>query len=184
MHRRLAGFSCRGVDAVRRFPYLIVVFGVAILLVLGSAFFYFRPGGGDAVLTPATDVEAAAAMTAAPPVSLSTMAEAVPIVTETPRILSTAAPAESGVDKKPAGKDLGLAYVSDAVAHRGRGLIAVVRRGTASLAVANAGGGGHGRDRNPEEGPRLSHRRMSRRSPPPWDRQPGWRSHRWIRLGT
>ena len=102
MHCCLAGFSCRGVDAVRRFPYLIVVIGVAILLVLGSAFFYFRPGGGDAVSTPSTDVEAAAAITAAPPVSLSTMAEAVPIVTETPRILSTAAPAESGVEPPPA----------------------------------------------------------------------------------
>jgi hypothetical protein len=96
MHCFLAGFSCRGVDAVRRFPYLIVVFGVAILLVLGVAFFSFRPGGGDAGSTPATDVEAAAAITEAPPVSLSTMAEAIPIVTETPRLVSTAPAAESG----------------------------------------------------------------------------------------
>jgi hypothetical protein len=93
MHCFLAGFSCRGVDAVRRFPYLIVVFGVAILLVLGVAFFSFRPGGGDAGSTPATDVEAAAAITEAPPTPA-----ALPTLVEVSSMYSTGVPDDTAVE--------------------------------------------------------------------------------------
>lgn len=96
MHCRLARCSCRGVFAVRRFPYLIVVFVLSIVLLAGGAFVYFRPGDSDAVSTPSTDVQAAAVGADAPPPQAPTLAEAVPISTETPRIVSTVPPADTG----------------------------------------------------------------------------------------
>jgi hypothetical protein len=87
---------------VRRFPYPIALFVIVVVLALGGAFFYFRSGGSDADSTPVSDGDAAAAITAVPPASLPTMAEAVPIATETARVLSTVAPAATNADPTPA----------------------------------------------------------------------------------
>ncbi len=90
---------------MRKAPYGITfAFLLLLVIIAGSVLYISRSAGeGGAVSTPSFNVDVAVATDAFPtPSSLPTLVDAIPIVTETARVVTGHTPAETEVDSPPA----------------------------------------------------------------------------------
>lgn len=85
---------------MRQFPVPSVIFLILVVVVIGGGFVYWSSGADDGTSTPAPRAEAAA-VTEAPAMPSATLADAVPVATETARVISTHPPAENEPELAP-----------------------------------------------------------------------------------